>query len=430
MVTVLAGLILCYALVAKRMSYANVTAPMASTAAGLIVFSGRSVDVEAEAVRTLAELALVIILFHDASTVRVGQLRRDPMIPIRLLAIGFPLALLATYLTTWAIVPGVGIAGALLIAAAITPTDAGLGAPTVLNPAVPLRVRRALNVESGLNDGLATPVVLFALSMLAEHEREPVPKLVSVGAAPVLLALLCAVVGGLLTAWAMDLSRERSLSGDRGRQIATLALPVLLFGVANLLGANVFIAAFVGGLVFGAASTTVAAEHETSELLETSADLLGFVVWFIFGGLLLEVFHHGFQWQWVVLAVLALTVLRIGPVALSMIGTGLDWRTVAFLGWFGPRGLATIVFGLLTFEELADESPDITAITGVLAVTVLISVFAHGLSAGPLSRAYGRSVEATGSEAGAGPSHRDGPLLTRGRFQLRDPHRAWRPPLR
>lgn len=106
MVTVLAGLILCYALVAKRMSYANVTAPMASTAAGLIVFSGRSVDVEAEAVRTLAELALVIILFHDASTVRVGQLRRDPMIPIRLLAIGFPLALLATYLTTWAIVPG------------------------------------------------------------------------------------------------------------------------------------------------------------------------------------------------------------------------------------------------------------------------------------------------------------------------------------
>lgn len=418
MTTVMTGLILCYALLARRMSFANLTAPMASIVAGMIVFSGRSIDVEAESVRTLAEIALVIILFHDASTVRLGQLRRDPTIPFRLLAIGFPLALLATYLVTWAMLPALGIAGALLIAAAITPTDAGLGAPTVLNPAVPLQVRRALNVESGLNDGLATPIVLFALGLLAERERTALPGLFKISATPVLLALVCAVVGGLLTAWALDRSRERNFSGQRGQQVAALALPILLFGIANLIGANVFIAAFVGGLVFGAASHTLAFEHETSSLLETSADLLGFIVWFIFGGLLLEVFAAEFHWQWVVLAVLALTVLRMAPVAVSMIGTGLRWPTIAFLGWFGPRGLATIMFGLLTFEELGDDAPNIHTINGVLAVTVLISVFAHGLSAGPLSRSYGRWASAAPT-AGPGPLH-DEPLLTRGRYHVRD----------
>lgn len=419
MTTVMAGLILCYALLARRMSFANVTAPMASIIAGMIVFSGRSIDVEAESIRTLAEIALVIVLFHDASTVRVRRLRRDPMIPIRLLAIGFPLALLATYLVTWTMLPTLGVAGALLIAAAITPTDAGLGAPTVLNPAVPLRVRRALNVESGLNDGLATPIVLIALGFMAERERTALPGLFRVGAAPVLLALLCALVAGMVAAWAMDRSREHGFSGQRGRQVAALALPILLFGVANLIGANGFIAAFVGGLVFGGASRTLAAEHETSALLETSADLLGFFVWFIFGGVLLKVFAAEFHWQWAVLAVLALTALRMGPVALSLIGTGLRWPTIAFLGWFGPRGLATIVFGLLTFEELGSEAPHINAINGILAVTVLISVFAHGLTAGPLSRSYGRWAAVNQPPPESQPSDHES-LLTRGRYHLRD----------
>jgi NhaP-type Na+/H+ or K+/H+ antiporter len=329
------------------------------------------------------------------------------------LAIGFPLALGTTFLVSTALFPALGIGGAWLIAAAITPTDAGLGAPTVLNPAVPLRVRRGLNVESGLNDGLATPIVLVALSVLAEREDAPIPGLLGIGMTSVLLAVGCSVVLAVVAAWCIDRSRERDLNGLRGRQIATLVLPALLFGVAELTGANVFIAAFVGGLAFGAASVTLGEEHATTGLLEISADLLGFVVWFLFGGLLLRVFEVGIRWQWVLVAVLALTVLRILPVAVSMIGTGFDWRTVAFLGWFGPRGLATIVFGLLALEELGRSSPFIEEVDGVLAVTVLLSVFAHGITAGPLSRAYGRWVGRGGNPAVLEPSVE--PMSSRGR---------------
>ena len=211
----------------------------------------------------------------------------------------------------------------------------------------------------------------------------------------------------------MDRSRERRLSGRRGRQIATLFLPGLLFGVAEIVGANVFITAFVGGLVFGWASVTLIEEHEAAGLLETAADLLGFIVWFLFGGLLLRVVEVGIAWQWVAIAVLALTVLRIVPVAVALLGSGFRWPTVLFLGWFGPRGLATIVFGLLALEELEPASPVIAGVDGVLAVTVLLSVFAHGLTAGPCSRAYGAWAERRHAPVVDEPEPH--PILTRGR---------------
>jgi NhaP-type Na+/H+ or K+/H+ antiporter len=296
-ITVMSALVFCYALTARRLTFVNVTAPMLSILAGLIVFSTRPVEINSDFVHLIAEITLVIILFHDASTVRLSRLRHDPGIAIRLLFIGFPLALLATFLVTRQLLPALGWAGALVIAAAITPTDAGLGAPTVLNPAVPLRVRRGLNVESGLNDGLATPIVLVALGVLAEREDAPIPGLLGIGVVSVLVAVVCSVLLAVAVARIMDWSRRRQLSGRRGRQVAMLVLPGLLFGVAELTGANAFIAAFVGGLVFGAASATLTEEHESAELLETSADLLGFVVWFLFGGLLLRVFDHGVRWQ-------------------------------------------------------------------------------------------------------------------------------------
>ena len=402
-ITVMSALVFCYALTARRLTFANVTAPMLSIVAGMVVFSTGSVDINADVVHSIAEITLVIVLFHDASTVRMSQLRHDPGIAVRLLLVGFPLALLATYLVAKALLPDLGWAGALVIAAAITPTDAGLGAPTVLNPAVPLRVRRGLNVESGLNDGLATPIVLVALGVLAEREDAPIPGLLGIGVVSVLLALVSSVLLAAAMAWAMDFSRRRHLSGRRGRQVAMLVLPALLFGAAELIGANAFIAAFVGGLVFGAVSTTLAAEHESADLLETSADLLGFPVWFLFGGLLLRVFAHGLRWQWLVIAVLALTVLRMVPVALAMVGSGFRLPTIAFLGWFGPRGLATIVFGLLALEELGPDSPFIANVAGPLSVTVLLSVFVHGFSAGPLSVSYGAWAERTNAAIGVEP---------------------------
>lgn len=388
-VTVMAGLVLAYALVARWLTRANISAPMLSLLAGVVVFSGTALDVDTALVHFIAELTLVTILFHDASTVKFTRLRHDPGLSLRLLLIGFPLALGATFLVTDLLFPGFGVAGALLLAAAITPTDAGLGAPTVLNPVVPMRVRRGLNVESGLNDGLATPIVLLALAELAASEGIATPGVLQVGLIPVLLALAIALVVGLSAAWCMDQSRQRRLSAHRSREIAMFMIPLLLFGLADVIGANAFIAAFVGGIVFGAASKTLEAEHETSDLLEVSADLLSFVVWFLAGGVLLMVFESGFRWQWAALAILALTVLRMLPVALALIGTGLRPPTLLFIGWFGPRGLATIVFGLLAAEELGSANELLIDISGVIAITVVLSVVAHGISAGPLAQRYG-----------------------------------------
>lgn len=388
----MSGLVLVYALLSRRLTAANITAPMLSIIAGVIVYWLLDFRAGTGVVHLIAELTLITVLFHDASTVKLSQLRNDPGIAERLLLIGFPLALLATFLVARGLFPGIGVAGALLLAAAITPTDAGLGAPTVLNPVVPLRARRALNVESGLNDGLATPLVLLALAALAAEEGHTQPTIMQVGVVPVVLAVVSAVSVGLAAAWAMDRTRRAGMSGHRGRTVATLALPLFLFGFADIIGANGFITAFVAGLVFGAASVTLREEPQTSELLEVSSDLLSFVVWFFAGGLLLVVFQAELQWSWLLLAILALTVLRIVPVMVSLIGTGFSWPTVTFMGWFGPRGLATIVFALLAVEELGSDSPVIHAVAGVVSCTIVLSVFAHGMSATPLSTWYGRRM--------------------------------------
>jgi sodium/hydrogen antiporter len=419
---VLAVLLLGWSLVARRAERWGITAPIVFLAAGALLVGGSGSQLSPQTVRALAELALVLVLFHDASTVRLSELRRDPWISVRLLAIGFPLALLLTTAATAWLLPAAGLAGAVLIAAAITPTDAGLGAPTILNPVVPVRVRRSLNVESGLNDGLATPVVLAALAVLVGEEGVgggALPAVLDIGAIPVAVGLLIAGVVGLGGAVLLDLSRETGASSVRARGLAVMTLPLLAFGVAELAEANGFIAAFVGGLVFGRASRCMDEEESVSETLESVADLLGYAIWFLAGSLLVLSVQSGLRWQWLVLALAALTVLRVVPVAVALLGTGFHPPTLLFLGWFGPRGLATIVFGLLAVEELAPGDPLLDDIAGVLSLTVLISVVAHGVSAAPLSARYGAWVARTHGPIETEPSVE--PMPSRGRAAAQQP---------
>ena len=386
-------IVIAFGLLARRLDRWLVTAPMLFLAAGALLFGvGAGLPISAPEVQLLAEITLVLVLFHDASTVRLRELRADAALPIRLLLIGFPLAVAMTFVVTTTMFPALGVAGALLIAGAITPTDAGLGAPTVLNPQVPVRIRRVLNVESGLNDGLATPIVLFALSALAAAEDRDENPLLEMAVYPVTVGLLLGVAVALVSAVALDWSHRHGASSPRSRTIVVLAVPLISFGLAEMLEANVFIAAFVAGLAFGAACRTQRAEPEVAELLETTTDLMGYVVWFLAGGLVVTVLTAGFQWQWLVLAVLALTVLRMVPVALVLLGSGLHRRSVVFIGWFGPRGLATVIFGLLAVESLGQDNPVIATTIGVVSLVVVLSVFAHGISAGPWARSYGAWV--------------------------------------
>lgn len=414
-VSLLLALLLGWTLVSQWGQDRGITGPMVFLGAGIVLSGFGDLSLPPEQARQLAELTLVIVLFHDASTVRLASLRSDPWIAVRLLAIGFPLMLGLTTLATWWLLPAVGIAGAVLIAACVTPTDAGLGAATILDPAVPVRVRRALNVESGLNDGLATPVALFAIAVIAEEQPRggQLPAVLDIGALPVLGGLLIGLLLGLVGARLLDASYDRRLSSATTRSLAVLTLPILALGLALLTDTNGFLAAFITGITFGRASQCMEVEESAQETVEVVAELLGFIMWVVAGALVVEVLVDGVQWEWLVLAVAALTVLRAASVALSLLGTRFRLPTVAFLSWFGPRGLASIVFALLAIEELGADAALVSDVNGVVALTVLLSVVLHGATSGPLARVYGRWADRTGAPIEMEPSVE--PMPSRGR---------------
>ncbi|HEY5882530.1 MAG TPA: cation:proton antiporter [Nakamurella sp.] len=391
---VFAALVLCFAATARWLSLVHVGAPIAFMAAGAVISAvAPSTTAEmAEVVKVVAEVTLALILFHDAAQVRPRQIRADRGLIIRLLLVGLPLTVLFGFLLARVLFPAMPVMIALLLAAALSPTDAGLGAATVLNPVVPVRIRRTLNVESGLNDGLITPVVLFAIAAAAGEEGlragvTVVQSLVDLGVGAVLGAVVGAG-GGLV----LGLSRRHRLSTASTRSLGVLVLPILAYCLVALVGGNSFVAAFVAGTAFTAAASWVDEEESALDRTEALSELLGFAVWLVFGLAALPLIRDRIGWREMLFAVLSLTVLRMLPVAASLIGSGLKTPSVAFIGWFGPRGLASIVFALLAVEDLEADDPLRTAIA-TIAMTVLLSVILHGLTADVLARRFGAWVD-------------------------------------
>ncbi|MFC4787300.1 cation:proton antiporter domain-containing protein [Nocardioides sp. MAHUQ-72] len=311
---------------------------------------------------------------------------------MRLLAVGLPLTVLAGWgLAAW-LFPGTGAWLTLLIATALAPTDAALGVPVVTNPVVPERVRRLITVESGLNDGIVTPLVMLALAGAASAEG--VAGVPGTGGAVLELALGALVGAGVGGAggWLLRRARGRGWVAEDFAGISVLALAVVAYAAAVVVDGNGFVAAFCGGLAFGA----VAGRRGPAELvfLEQAGGLLSLLVWLAFGAVAAPIIRDSIDVTTVVYAVLSLTVVRMVPVALASTGAGLGRDTVLFVGWFGPRGLASLVFALLALEELGAEADEVVSVIGV---TVLLSVVAHGLSAGPLAARYGRAATSAGA---------------------------------
>ena len=415
--------VVVYVAWSARLDRRHVSAPMVFALVGAVFGWVSSGVLDATVVHDVAELTLALILFHDAAQVRPRQLRPDAVLCARLLLVGLPLTVALGYGTARLLLPGVGVWLALLLAAAVAPTDAGLGAATVLNPVVPVRIRRVLNVESGLNDGLCTPVVLFAIA--AAGGAEPGQR-GTVGAAA---AELCVgvLVGGVLGAGA---GRLLSWARRSGRAhvgllpLATLTVPLAAYYGSLAVHGNGFVAAFVSGTAFASGFTAVASaaraeppgvEHPL-ELTESISTVLGYAVWTMFG--VVAVAHLGSlgSWRGVLFAVLSLTVLRMVPVSLALLGSGLRSPSRLFIGWFGPRGLASVVFGLIAAETLPGSAEE-TTVVGAVAVTVLLSVVAHGASADPGAAAYGRWVSRTQPPVELGASV--APAAVRGHRHLR-----------
>ncbi|KOG26618.1 MULTISPECIES: cation:proton antiporter [Streptomyces] len=384
---IVTGLVFAWGMLSARLERFDMTAPIVFTAAGVLLTHGPltplGITPSPELVKLLAEATLAMVLFSDASRVGLRQLRPDLGLCLRLLLLGLPLSIALGTVTAF-ILPGVGVTWlALLVGAALAPTDAALGAAVMVNPSVPARIRRLLNIESGLNDGIATPVVLIGIAgaSTAEHIGDTGPgKAVAELALGLLIGIAVGAGGGRL----IKLGRDRGWVADGFAGAAVLGLALCCYTTSVALDGNGFIAAFTGGLAFTAAGGPAA---KLVPFLEETGALLSLLVWLLFGVIAVVPAMEALTWQTALYAVLSLTAVRILPVTVALAGTRLGRPAVLFVGWFGPRGLASVVFALLALEDLS--GPAARPATTVIAFTVLLSVLAHGLTADPLAKRYG-----------------------------------------
>jgi NhaP-type Na+/H+ or K+/H+ antiporter len=384
----IALLLLGYGAVSARLQTTMVSQAMVFTAAGLLVGSWALdvVDVDAanQFVRHLAEATLALVLFTDAVRVNLGRLRRESLVPARLLGVGLPLTIVAGTLGGLALFPQLDLWTAAALATMLAPTDAALGLPVVSNRRLPSRIRQGLNVESGLNDGVCVPLLIIFLTVAQAEEGVGELEPLRVILEEIGFGAVGGVAAGVLGAWVLRSFRARGWMEGTWQQVNAVATPLLAYTVAVALGGSGFIAAFVAGIVFG----IVAGEHAeaTTFLAEASGELLNAATFVLFGAVLLGPALGELDWRIAVYAALSLTVVRMLPVALAMLGTGMRRVTVGFLGWFGPRGLASIVFVLILLEET--QLPERLLMLAVVTWTVALSVYAHGLTAYPGANRY------------------------------------------
>ncbi|OFJ44440.1 sodium:proton antiporter [Pseudomonas fluorescens] len=379
----LAAFLLTYSIFAGRFESRLLNGPLMFMLAGLILgpaFLGiLQPRIDSHGLRILAELTLAIVLFSDAANADLKVLKAHEGLPLRLLLIGLPLTMLSGWLLGIWLFPQAPLIELALLAILLAPTDAALGKAVVSNPKVAAPVREGLNVESGLNDGICVPVLLMFLALLIEeHTQSPLSLAIELFFEELGIG---ALIGGTLTfmAWLMQrYSGKHHWQTPMWSQLTLPGLAVLCFATAQTLGGSGFIAAFVGGLL--ASYLFAEQKHDLLKASEEFASLLSIITWVVFGALVIPSVWSSFTVDVWLYALLSLTVIRIVPVLVSLAGTGFDFETRLFIGWFGPRGLASIVFAIMILDYPLQTGRTLVA---VAACTVLLSVLLHGLSANP-----------------------------------------------
>jgi NhaP-type Na+/H+ or K+/H+ antiporter len=380
-------LMFALSLVSGRLEKTVITAPILCTVAGGVAYptvDSLSAHLDAAHFLTLAEIGLVLLLFTDASRTDLRILRSIRELPARLLSVGMLLTILLGAIAAKLVFPQLSLWEAGILSAILAPTDAGLGQIIVNSPLVPMRVRQALNVEAGLNDGLSVPFLLFFIAMAVAGTGEA--SFARFLGEQLGWGIVAGAAIGLAGGWLIDVSIRSGWMAESFQQLAVVALPVFCLMVSGPIGASMFIAAFTAGL-FVQVRFKQAGRHSV-EFTEEWGQILNLSVFFLFG-MIVGRDHGLFGWNHFIYAVLSLTVVRMLPVALSLAGCGLDKRTVAFMGWFGPRGLASIVLGLVYLEQGGKLPGEHDTRLAVMA-TVLLSIFAHGVTAVPGIRLLAR----------------------------------------
>jgi NhaP-type Na+/H+ or K+/H+ antiporter len=400
-----AALMLLYGAVSRVAERSVVTPPMVFMLAG-VLFSSVGLDyVDVRpgnrAVELLAQIGLVIVLCSDASKVDRHKIRQVEQLPIRLLAIGLPLTMaLGAGLAVWLFDgDGLPLAALALLGVLLAPTDAALGQAVIDSDEVPNDVRESLNVESGLNDGIALPPV-FALLFALGADLADIPTddwlrftLMQVVLGPIAGAVVGGIGGRLIEA-----SAARNWLDPAFLRLSMPSIALLGYALAEIVGGNGFIGAFVAGFALGVRSPAVRARMQTFG--DTEGTALSLLVMLLLGLVLVPAALPHWSATTTLYAVLSLTVARMLPVAVSLLGLGLDLRTQLFIGWFGPRGIASILYLLMWVKYLGVGGYEVLLATGV--ETIALSVVLHGLTAAPLAARYGRAERASGSASEAG----------------------------
>jgi len=394
---IITGGLLLYSLVSGRLQGTILTAPLIFIAFGFTLGSGgfnlAAVDVGHSAIHVIAEFTLILVLFTDAARIDLNRVRRDHDLPVRMLLIGLPLTMVAGTLAAAWLFPAVSFWEAALLAALLAPTDAALGQAVITAKVVPVRIRQTINIESGLNDGIALPAVLLLAALAgAGQETTQAGEWIQFGVLQVTLGPVVGIVIGFVGARSLDAAIERGWSSSAFQGIGILSLALFTYVAAELIGGNGFIAAFIGGMVFGNSIRNPCTF--LFEFMETEGQLLMLITFLIFGAALLPEAILHLSPTILLYAVLSLTVIRMIPIAVSLIGTGLSLPSYLFLGWFGPRGLASILFVLLILEDSGVPHRD--ELLSVTVITVALSALLHGISAAPFARLYGRLADRMG----------------------------------
>ena len=404
---VIAVIVLAYAVWVRRLSAVNLSAAMFFTTAGIVagpILGVLDLHVESEAIKLLAEITLVLVLFSDASRISPGALRRGAAIPLRLLGIGLPLTIVAGAAVGTLMLPDLTGVETLILAVMLACTDAALGQAVVIDERLPSRIRQGLNVESGLNDGLCVPIFLIAIGFAEADEGDLSGRdALRIVGEQLGYGLLAGMVAGALGVVALRMALRPAHRETGWLQVLPAATAAAAAGGASALGGSLVIAAFTAGLV--CAWYHRARDAQVTFLVDESGELFNAVTFIVFGAVVLGPALSRLTWQLLLYAVLSLTVVRMVPVAAAMLGTNSRPATLALLGWFGPRGLASIVFGVILLDDtsLQGESQILLAV----AFTVALSVYAHGLTAGPLTDRYARwwALQPGHDGAEAEPAH-------------------------
>ena len=380
-------LIFLFGLVSRLSERSPITAPMFFMAVGILVsplgLDLFHMDIAASSAQILAEITLIVILFVDASMIQVTRLKETLSgLPARLLGLGLPLTMLFGGLVAYLLFPTIDIWLIALVALILSPTDAALGQAIIKSPKIPNRIRESVSIESGLNDGIALPLILVCIAVLTEGRS------VLDGSGQWLWFMagqltLGPIVGGLVGWYGGKLVNKAADIGwsePTFQRLSAISLALMAYAFAELLHGNGFIAAFFAGLLLGVNNPIV--RERIQEFGEAEGQLLSLFIFMILGLVMIPVAASYWTPTMLLYSVLSLTVVRMLPVAISLMGSGLDKFTIAFIGWFGPRGIASVLYLLIAIGELGFKGYENAM--SIVVLTVLLSTVLHGVSAVPL----------------------------------------------